>query len=320
MGIRLNRTTKIIIWAVVAILAAQAILFSVGTFDKPEQQAYARAASSSDDQSIAADLSNLTGVASERILEMKAAGQSWNGILEQLKDEGVDTEIDDREARGRQLLETTLGEDAVRRLAADGYAESDIWNAEMLAERVASQLKELTESAESLAPVAPLPTAASEGEDDEDEFQSELRAVSERFDLEAAVTLMLVLQSDFGSFEAVLDEYLLSLQLGIDLNDYAEAKDEYEEQKASKRAELASGLTITLSELDRRVLERITKQNDAMKDKVVAAPQVSFAGALASEEDSPLPDVPNPAVEDVKPRNPAAAIEAELDRLNPNVE
>ncbi|WP_040950110.1 hypothetical protein [Gorillibacterium massiliense] len=274
-------------------------------------------AASDGDLSTASDISNMTGVSTERILQMRSAGKSWNEILEDLK--AADTSKTSKSDRSQSLLEEGLGEDAVQRLVSAGYTKQDIQNAKMLAERVTMQIRELTDTGG--LPAVDLPSASpdNQGTSDREKFRTELTGVAGKFDLETAVRFMLELKIAFGSMEAVLDEYLYALQFDLDLGQYSKDKDQYIQDKENKKTEHPDATVISMAEIEKRLLEQIQSENKkeqgaAGSKTVDPARPDSSAPAV-----NPLPEPPSATPEDVKPVNPAKAVEAEMQKLNPNV-
>ncbi|MFB9273921.1 hypothetical protein [Cohnella cellulosilytica] len=319
MNSKLKKRYKIwMVTTVVIVLISQALIFSLGGYNSQQEREVSAQDAGENDRIIAADLSNLTGATSEYILEMRAKGQEWNDILEQLKSADYADNREDKDVRVQQLLEAGISEEGLNRLASEGYTEQEIWNAFLLAERVATQIKELAEGSVVQAPSNPQ-AITTESKDDEI-FLKEIRSVAEKFELEAAVSFMLSLKADFGSYEAVLDEYLAALQLGLDLGEYSRDKEQYEQNKARMSAERIGQVGISLAEIENRVLERIRQKNDEEHE----SEQSGSIQPIADKEGMngtvhPLPEVPMPRVEEVKPRNPADVLQDELDRINPNV-
>jgi hypothetical protein len=266
-------------------------------------------AKANDDQRIASDLSNMTGVAADQILNMRTSGDSWNTIIDTLK---VDTDGElqpGRENRSLLLMHTGLEEEAVQRLLSEGYTEQKITDVKLLAERVQSQLHELVQSNASLI----------DDPFNDDPGQDAFRRVAESFNVETAVQYMLKLKDDFGGMELVLDEYLCALQLGMHLEAYAADQEQYTRDKELKRLEHIDEPIVTQAEIERVLLEHIQRDNSAKREKlsVIEIPSKS-QHALSGEPDSPLPDIPSPSARDIKPDNPAQAILNELERINPN--
>lgn len=319
---KLTKPYRLIAVIVALSLIVSGLLFSLGSFGSLSGNAASKEAASDGDRAIAADISNLTGVASDRVLQMKASGQSWNEILAALKTKGGKDNPSDKEQRAQQLLGMGLGEEAVARLRAEGFAEADILSAKLLAERAISQMQELMDETSAVmkaptAPKAPNPEFDHTfGGDSEETFLQELQGIVERFDLEKAVWLMLTLKSKLGSYENVLDEYLGALQLGLNLEDYSRDPKQYEKDKERKSAETINQPVITLSELERKLLDKIQAENATSREEPSVS-DPSYAQPSPSGNGS-LPELPLPSVKDVLPENPAKAIEDELSRINPN--
>jgi hypothetical protein len=322
MKIKWNKPRRLIVFAVLLALVAEVVLYSVGVIG-PEGKANSLEADNGDDRRIAAEISNITGVETERLVGMKASGRSWNDILESLKSTDGLRDNAVKEKRSLQLLGTGLGEVAAARLTALGYAQTDIVGAKLPAERIALQIKQLIEEAAPIAPVAPAPSTGlgDLSVDGKEAFMTELRSVAELFDIESAVGYMLALKPQFGSYEAVLDEYLAALQLGLKLDDYATDKAGYEKDKRQKQMERIGLAVVTAIEIERRLLDRIREQNAASMRDAAGQPtaEPSVAKPYSEGAVNPLPDVPTTKVKDVKPVNPAEAIREELRKIDPNV-
>jgi hypothetical protein len=317
MKINYRKAYRLISVVLVIAVMAEAFMLITGSIGSPEKES-PKADYSGNEQQIAADISNMTGVETQRILNIKASGKSWNEVLESLKNTG-DSSLDAKSKRNMDLLESGLGEEAVASLVSMGFAEKDIMNAKLLGERAAFQIKQLVEEPISKAPTAPSQNISDPQAGDQETFLSELRPVAEQFDLESAVRLMLTLHTEFGSYEAVLDEYLLALQLGLSLEQYVQNKQQYLKDKEQKDIEKAGRVLITLNELERRALEKIQHENEAHREVSSATPNSPSSALTTKEaESNPLPEAPLPKVTDVKPANPADAINEELKRINPN--
>lgn len=321
MGIKWKKPPrKLIVITVLLALIGELVLYSVGGVGS-EGSATPLIADNSDDRRIAAELSNMSGVEAERILGMKASGKSWNDIMESLKTTDGQHGSEAKESRSLGLLGAGLGEEAVARLVALGYAQTDIAAAKLLAERAVLQINQLVEGAMSEVPTIPAPTAIRSGglpPGEKESFETELRSVAEQFDLETAVRLMLSLKRDFGSYESVLDEYLTALQLGLNLDEYAADKAQYEKEKQRKKMEMVGRIALTLGDIERRLLDRIREEN-AFGREAYQNGAAAMAKPSSEQANSPLPEAPTSSVKDVKPVNPAEAVKEELRRIDPNI-
>jgi hypothetical protein len=191
---------------------------------------------------IASNISNLTGVPSEKILDMWIEGFSWNEILERLKD-GKLAEVD-REDMDRLLAAEGLGENVVDTLLGMGFDRDEITGVKLLVERVLFNLEEITAFG------------------DNDEY----RDLKSLIDIDRAVYYMLVLQDDFGDMHKVLDEYLLALQVGLDLGMYIEDAKKYEEEKLQKIA-LGNIQVITCGMIEEKMLETVRSRADINSER-----------------------------------------------------
>lgn len=191
---------------------------------------------------IASTISNLTGVPSEKILDMWIEGFSWNEILERLKD-GKLAEVD-REDMDRLLAAEGLGENVVDTLLGMGFDRDEITGVKLLVERVLFNLEEITAFG------------------DNDEY----RDLKSLIDIDRAVYYMLVLQDDFGDMHKVLDEYLLALQVGLDLGMYIEDAKKYEEEKLQKIA-LGNIQVITCGMIEEKMLETVRSRADINSER-----------------------------------------------------
>lgn len=191
---------------------------------------------------IASNISNLTGVPSEKILDMWIEKFSWNEILERLKD-GKFAEVD-REDMDRLLAAEGLGENVVDTLLGMGFDRDEITGVKLLVERVLFNLEEITAFG------------------DNDEY----RDLKSLIDIDRAVYYMLVLQDDFGDMHKVLDEYLLALQVGLDLGMYIEDAKKYEEEKLQKIA-LGNIQVITCGMIEEKMLETVRSRADINSER-----------------------------------------------------
>uniref|UniRef100_UPI0013E35BA6 hypothetical protein n=1 Tax=Paenibacillus kobensis TaxID=59841 RepID=UPI0013E35BA6 len=270
------------------------------------------ASSADQDLDIAADISNLTGASTKEVSELRATGLSWNEVLGRLKGQDGGTKAQ-REERSTLLTETGM-EEIVVKLRDMGYEEEKLQAAKMLAERVEFQLDEIVRGIGTIQPAVPVP-----GADHKDNAQQEaVQHIGERYEAGLALYYMMLLQEELGSSEAVLDEYLLALQLDLDLADRIRDRKTYDEAKEKAIGLLAPGDIVTVSRLEEMMLDKL-RPVDASTD-ATAPTDTGAAGvevgqqAGQPQQDSLLPEVP-----DVKPVNPGERVRAELDALNPNL-
>jgi len=302
---RWKKSHRIIAVTVALILVAQVVFFSMDNALWFSNSSAEGAAQDADAAHMAADISNLTGATTEEILELYNAGLSWNSIMELLKNGSASQQQRDQTRRGVALMETGLSEETVTQLLKEGYIQEQITEAKLIAERVAFQLKELTGDAVS----------------DQDSNIESFRRVAEQFILSDAVRWMLVLGDAIGGMELVLDEYLSTLQYGLDLLDFQNDKEAYMNIKEQRKLERLMEAEVTLAEIERKLLQKIQEENEKQRDDAFAAPSsIQEKGGIGhTAVEPPLPDPPDPNPKDVKPVDPAKSIMQEIELINPNL-
>ncbi|WP_105616648.1 hypothetical protein [Vallitalea okinawensis] len=124
-----------------------------------------------------------------------------------------------------------------------------------------------------------------------------------------ALYWMLTLEEHFNSLEDALGEYLVAIQLELDLNSLLQDEEAYEQEKFDKELQYMDEL-ITLEKIEEEVLRVLTTMNDQYEEQEneeVNLPEVKV-------------DVPKPSIENPKPVNPAEAIKTEIDNLKPQMD
>jgi hypothetical protein len=307
-----NKRYKITSIILVVALIIPTIAYIVYPYDWNRNTSFATS-DRNENQRMAADISNMTGVSSDRIMQMLDNGMSWNEIMETLKNNKADVQSG-KDNRNLLLLNTGLDEQAVKRFVEEGYSDQEITDAKLLAERVAFQLQELVQPARLDIPNP----AADVFEKPNDEKLESFQFVAQQFDLESAVRFMLELSDEFGSMEAVLDEYLSALQIGLNLEDYVKEKEQYLQDKESKRIEIIGTTEVSLAEIERALLEKLHNDNANNLDELHTVQPTDQQQLGNTEQENLLPDVPMPKTDDVKPDNPTDKIMDEIKVINPN--
>ena len=304
----------------VAVLVGLALILPILSAAKnqmPMPQAKADIQLDEQDEQIAADISNMTGVEKEKILALKEDGKTWNQLLEQLTGENAAGGQGDKEKRNDFLARAGIGEEAAARLREEGFTDDEIMQAKLPVERVIFQLQDITsdmgQQREIPKPaVEPSSSAVNTPREDSSAYAELLNKI----DVNTAVSLMLRLEQAFGSVEKVLDEYLYALQIGINLEQYMTDQKEYHKQKQEKSMGIDLQKIITIAKIEEKMLEKMRQINEKEEDD----PQLKIETTPAvhkPEAPNPLPDVPNPKAEDIKPQNPAEQIMNEIKAINP---
>jgi hypothetical protein len=259
-----------------------------------------RAAISKDkgDRKTAEDISALTGRSASSLLRLKADSGGWNAALKTLAKGGAD--------------EKTTAEELAELLNGESFTDDEIKAAKAAALQVAFHLDEISRNGDSLAPGR----TAGFGEDESESEKYE--KLGDAFDQNLAVYLSLKLKEKFGSIDAALDEYLYSLQIGVDLSLCVADEQEYEKQVLEKAAELSREDALTAAKIADYAL------TSAQTAKQSASPSPGAAGENAPETAPELPDpkaaaasaAPNLTVENPKPQDPTQAVMDEIDAIN----
>ncbi|PYG87919.1 hypothetical protein LY28_01629 [Ruminiclostridium sufflavum DSM 19573] len=272
-----------------------------------------------EDKRIASEISNETGFSVEEIFELKSKGRTWNDVLRVLK---TDTNLSgkkDKDKREDLLLNSGLDEEFLQRLKKEGFSEEDITEARMLEERAVFQLQEI-EAGSGSGTKTEKPSANALIEEKDSDDIDKYKELLEKINIEDAVYFMLKLKAEFGSCEKVFDEYLYSLQAGLDLNEYIKDSKAYLKNKEEKKPLLEEQKVITLEKIEQKAIEKI--QGESLeKDSTDNLPQKDRTAEEDKEEKaqgkSPLPDVPKPSAGDVKPQNPTDEIMNEIKGISP---
>lgn len=311
---------KVIIYLLIVTLIVPTVLYGF-VYNRNRNQAATYPLEGATDKQIVTDISNMTGVSSDKIVKLKETGLSWNEVLEQVKSvKGTGTS--GRKARSALLTEENM-EETTAKLRESGFEDRDIQEAKLSAERIAFQLSELTDdSAAPSLPAAPAPQGLSTQKTDA--RAESIAVLAKKFDSAALVYYLLVLSGEFDGPETISDEYLLSLQLELDLQQYIDDPEAYLKSKQEKSAILLPGSEITTAYIEETVLTRLNQGTAAESGKTgTSTPAVAGdikssltgnAEATSARESSPIPEVPN-----VQPVNPSEKIQQELDALNPNL-
>lgn len=290
---------------VALIMAIETIVFTMTSYAKNDiGKAYEL---TNEDKTTVSEISNMTGVKAEEIIKLRTEGKSWNEILETLRNNpGYKAEGDNTKRNGT-LAQNGMEEGTLKKLKEEGFSEQEIAEAKSMAERVVFQLEEIT----SMQAVSPsLPEAGINISENKEEDVQAYTALAGKISINEAVYLILKLHSELGSMQAVLDEYLYSLQIGIDLKEYLSNKEEYSKHKQQKAAELAAQEVITAAKIEEKLLQQLQSMNK--KDETTAEVKANVPSLPDTTAKSPLPDVPVPGAQDVKPQNPAEAILQEI--------
>jgi hypothetical protein len=123
-----------------------------------------------------------------------------------------------------------------------GYKDADINQCKLIIERVKYQLEDIVNSST---------------ETDISAYKSLYANLNE----ESGILYMLKLKKEFGGYDKVLDEYLCSLQLKLELSQYTTDKKAYLKQKKNKEMTMDASKLITIEKIEQKSIEIIQEQN-----------------------------------------------------------
>ena len=296
---------------VALVMLVETIAFTLTSYAKNDTNAAYEL--NNEDKTTVSEISNMTGVKADEIIKLRKEGKTWNEILELIKN-NPDYKVEgDDIRRNDTLAKTGMEEDTLEKLKEEGYTEEQIIEAKSLVERVMFQLEEIA-NMQVMTPSQP--EVGVNINENKEEDTTAYTALVGKISLNEAVYFILKLSDELGSMQAVLDEYLYSLQLGIDLNQYLTDKEEYQKQKQQKMAELAAQDVITSASIEERMLDMLQSMNE--KDEEVSEIKANISSLPDTVKESPLPDIQTPAAQDIKPQNPAEAIMQEINDITAN--
>ncbi|EMS69244.1 hypothetical protein [Ruminiclostridium cellobioparum] len=302
--------TKLLIMIIIFALLLPTIIVTSGIL--PKTNVAAANVTNKDDNKIAEEISNMTGVNIEEVLKLKNNSLTWNEVLNKLKNQKSNEQVN-KDARSIVLAQNGLDDNFLKKLNSEGFKNEEITEVKMLVERVMFELEEITASSSENVKNISSTEVESDIKDEED-----LSAFSEllsKMDTKTAVYLLLKLNMDFGTNENTFDEYLLSLQIDVDLGTYVIDKDSYEKEKNEKIAGLDTSKIITLAKIEERMLKNLQKDTPTNNDnKSLKEDKLSEVDGTSSIEDEP-PKSPLPDVESTNPRNPSEDVMKEVNEI-----
>lgn len=201
--------------------------------------------------------------------------------------------------------------EAKEKLISEGYTEKEITEVSMLVERVMFQLNEIVGTEQNIAPAQMIMDEKQKKLQEENEMY---KTLAEKIDVKKAIQLSLHLSKEFESYSAVMDEYLLCLQIDLDLEDYIKDKEAYEKEKTEKSMGHDMLQIITLAKIEEKLLEKLQNKNpDEIKKENTTPrsdPETLNKNMLPEEV---KPNIPEMAKTNAP--NPVADINKELDDI-----
>ncbi|HEX9060539.1 MAG TPA: hypothetical protein VF941_10195, partial [Clostridia bacterium] len=192
--------------------------------------------------------------------------------------------------------------------------QKEVESSRMYVKRAVLELNELSsiDQEQKLQPVAD-PNGGLD-KDQGDKYAS----LASQIDENKAVYMMQKLKKDFGGTQKVFDEYLLSLQLGLDLENYIKDKASYEKARDEKISGKEPDSILNVEKIERLYLESLQKQNEKNRAGNVPGLPKNSAGNNSGLQAAPgagaAPAPYNPQVDVPRPPDPAAEVRKSLGR------
>ncbi|TCK93195.1 hypothetical protein EDC19_1384 [Natranaerovirga hydrolytica] len=221
------------------------------------------------------DLSNETGTHVEDILRWYEQGFDWNQIIRMASR---------HESQGEDLFDLTTGLKDVE----EKYSEEEILEARQRIDSVVFKLEEVI----------------SLSKEDKADYEDLMNSIHK----EEALYWTLTLKDLLGSYNEALNEYLIAIQLELDLYVLLEDQDIYEQEKFNQQL-LKNNPIITIDEIEKAVLEMLN--NHSSKEEKDTTTTIDV-GIQAPKVETIIPEVKNPA-----PVNPLEAIQEEINTILP---
>lgn len=317
------RFIALILAAVILITSVPLVFHGFG-----RQAANAVNSASQEDRRIATEISNETGFSIEEVFNYKIAGRSWNQVLDILRTTSHIADAGGKSDKNSVLLSNGLDDDFISKLKKEGFSQQQIIDVKMLAERVTLQLQDIAAyNARSQAKPVEAPGAGQADqkvlEEDKEDSSKAYSELSKKIDFKDAIYFMLKLKSDFGSYEGAFDEYLCSLQLELDIEEYIKDRKAYLDKKEDKSLMSNGKKIITLQKIEEKNIEILQRDNMKAQSEIFpsldkrAGGQAAQIAQTAEDSPNPLPETPQVEAGAVKPKNPTDEVMDEINKINP---
>ncbi|HOV24814.1 MAG TPA: hypothetical protein PK566_00440 [Pseudobacteroides sp.] len=182
----------------------------------------------------------------------------------------------------------------VNALLNEGYKKEEIDGSKQYVQGVMSNLNQIVSFSSSNS-IIPQPGIEDDSSDDVSRYQD----LSTKIDMDKAVYHMIKANSLLGGKEKVFDEYLISLQLDLDINELITDRAIYEKKKNEKLTGVDQGSLITADDITQKMLESIQKQNERNRSALTNQNR-NNDNSLPGINNSPnnLPGIQAPSVPD----------------------
>jgi len=297
------KTKKVL--SLVLAIAIITVSLTIMKVDDPVIKHIAKAFSVSDiDKKMANDIADMSGLSVNEILRIKSSKENWNGVIESIK-----TGSYLEESYGL-ISEKMSDEKFQEKLDYRNFSDDEINEAKSLIEQFIFNLSEVIRNDIHNSVSANPETVTLEKDRDDIEKYSRLEKA---FDKNKAVYLTLSLKNQFGSIHIVLDEYIYSLQIEVDLEIALNARDEYDKQVLEKAMNLSREKAISISVIEEKMLEALQGNKDSLMLNNSPTLVNDFENELKKHN---LDMSGTNSANDIRPRDPTADIQDEINMIN----
>lgn len=181
----------------------------------------------------------------------------------------------------------------------------------MMVERLSYQLEQIL--ADDIVPNSII--SVGENDANQEEERRKYKSLYEKINISDCIEFMLMLENQFNGFVGVINEYLLSLQIEIDLRVCLSDPKGYEEEKNEKKALIDFNSIITAEIIEMKLLKKLQSNNSYLNfefDMESGNQSVNHSFNNDIEENSILPKYEN---DTIVPLNPSAEINKEIESI-----
>ena len=200
--------------------------------------------------------------------------------------------------------DTQIEPNYIERLESEGYSKEEIEASQAYVSRVVLQLNEI----ETFGSIYAQPAGIESVNTDDTSKYSELLS---KIDEKKSVYYLAKLNRIFKSMEDAFNEYIFSLQSGLDIETYFKDKEKYNEAKNEKITVINSDNFITSKDIEEKALEKLQNMNNSSKSPNQIVPGMNNPNQnLSPDLINPQPDLP--IVEIPQPIDPSQEIKNKL--------
>jgi len=180
-------------------------------------------------------------------------------------------------------------------LLNEGYKKEEIDGSKQYVQVVVSNLNQIVSFSSSNSTIPQSGIEEDSSYDDVSRYQD----LNTKIDMDKAVYHMIKANSILGSKEKVFDEYLITLQLDLDISELTIDRVSYEKKKNEKLTGVDQSSLITADDITQKMLESIQKQNEKNRNSITNPNQNNDSSLpRINNSSNNLPGIQAPSVPD----------------------